>query len=70
MIYIMKSNRKNTISGHGFIVKKNFGSAKTKAKKKLGEGNFLGHKLRVNNFGQQKIKGQKFYVFEIQLYRK
>ena len=36
----MKSNQKNTISGHGFIVKKNFRSAKTKAKKTLGEGNF------------------------------
>ena len=56
----MKSNQKNTISGHGFIVKKNFKSAKTKAKKTLGERNFLGHKLRVNNFGQQKTKGQKF----------
>ena len=56
----MKSNRKNTISGHGVIVKKNFRSAKTKAKKKLGEGNFLGHKLRVNNFGQQKSKVKNF----------
>ena len=70
MIYIMKSDQKITISGHGSIVKKIFMSAKTKTKKKLGQGNCLGHKLRVNNLGQQKIKGQKFYVFEIQLYRK
>ena len=50
--------------------KKILSQQKLKLKKHWVKEIFLGHKLRVNNFGQQKIKGQKFYVFEIQLYRK